>query len=210
MAVTFIDSSGRQFSRKGEFVATATGVEGSLIYAFSSLLRDEIASKGSATFRLDLLPDKSADQVLKEVRHPRGSRSLSSHLKSRLGIEGIKAALLHELLAKDLLTDAAQLAAAIKALPVKLISTRPIDEAISSAGGVCFEALSEQLQIVATDGVILPIFCAGEMLNWEAPTGGYLLTACFASGRTAGYGVLRHLKVLEPQLKPSTALQTAA
>ncbi|MDP3171891.1 MAG: TIGR03862 family flavoprotein, partial [Polaromonas sp.] len=145
VAISFTDAQGRRFSRKGEFVATATGVEGSLIYAASSLLRDEITAKGSATFTLDLLPDKSPEQVLVEVRHPRGSRSLSSHLKSRLGIEGIKAAILHELLSKDAMNDPLQLARAIKALPLRVVKARPIDEAISSAGGVSFDALDAQL-----------------------------------------------------------------
>ncbi len=191
VAISFTDAQGRSFSRKGEFVATATGVEGSLIYAASSLLRDEITAKGSATFTLDLLPDKSPEQVLVEVRHPRGSRSLSSHLKSRLGIEGIKAAILHELLSKDAMNDPLQLARAIKALPLRVVKARPIDEAISSAGGVSFDALDAQLRLTALAGV--PVFCAGEMLDWEAPTGGYLLTACFASGRVAGQGVLRNI-----------------
>ncbi len=120
MAIRFTDSEGRSFSRTGEFIATANGVEGSLIYAASSLLRDEIAKNGSATFLLDLLPHKSAEQVLVEVRHPRGSSSLSSHLKSRLSLEGIKAAMLHELLDKDAINDPVKLAHAIKGLPVKL------------------------------------------------------------------------------------------
>ena len=192
VAISFTDSQGRSFSRKGEFVATATGVEGSLIYAASSLLRDEIAAHGSATFTLDLLPDKSPEQVLVEVRHPRGSRSLSSHLKSRLGIEGIKAAMLHELLTKDAMNDPVQLAHAITALPVRLVAARPIDEAISSAGGVSFDAMDGKLHLQTLQGVAQPVFCAGEMLDWEAPTGGYLLSACFASGRVAGQGVLSH------------------
>ncbi|MDI1342129.1 TIGR03862 family flavoprotein [Polaromonas sp.] len=192
VAISFTDSQGRNFSRKGEFVATATGVEGSLIYAASSLLRDEIAAHGSATFLLDLLPDKSPEQVLVEVRHPRGSRSLSSHLKSRLGIEGIKAAMLHELLGKEAMHDPVQLARAIKALPVRVLAARPIDEAISSAGGVSFEAVDGQLHLQTLQGVAQPVFCAGEMLDWEAPTGGYLLSACFASGRVAGQGVVSH------------------
>lgn len=199
VAIHFTDSVGRTFSRKGEFVATATGVEGSLIYAASSLLRDEIALNGSATFMLDLLPDKSPEQVLVEVRHPRGSRSLSSHLKSRLSLEGIKAAMLHELLGKDAMNDPVRLAHAIKALPVRVIATRPLDEAISSAGGVMFEALDAQLQLTLTDADRQPVFCSGEMLDWEAPTGGYLLTACFASGRRAGRGVLKHFRLLPLQ-----------
>jgi uncharacterized flavoprotein (TIGR03862 family) len=174
------------FHRQGEFVATAGGVEGSLVYAVSALLRDEIAAKGSATFELDLLPAKTVDQVRAEVAHPRGSRSLSSHLKGRLHLDGIKMAILHELLPKDAMHDPVRLASAIKGLPVTVAAARPIDEAISTAGGVRFAALDDNLMLKAMPGV----FCAGEMLDWEAPTGGYLLTACFASGRAAGEGVL--------------------
>jgi uncharacterized flavoprotein (TIGR03862 family) len=192
VAIHFTDSRGQHFSRKGEFVATATGVEGSLIYAASALLREEIAQHGNATFTLDLLPDMPLQQVVAHVRHPRGSRSLSSHLKSRLRLDGIKAAMLHELLAKEVLNDPDQLAAAIKSLPLQVVRTRPLDEAISSAGGVRFEGLEAGLQLSVEKSPKLPIFCAGEMLDWEAPTGGYLLTACFASGRAAGQGVLRH------------------
>ena len=192
VAIDFTDAQGQVFSRKGEFVATATGLEGSLIYAASSLLRDEIAKNGKATFRLDLLPGLTSEQVLTEVRHPRGSRSLSSHLKSRLKIEGVKAALLHELLDKPTFNDPLLLARAIKSLPVTLVATRPIDEAISSAGGVRFQGLDAQLRLKTELDQSCPVFCAGEMLDWEAPTGGYLLTACFASGRTAGQGVLAH------------------
>jgi uncharacterized flavoprotein (TIGR03862 family) len=195
VAINFSDSSGREFSRRGEFVATATGVEGSLVYAASSFLRDDIERTGSATFTLDLLPDKSAQQVLTEVRHPRGSRSLSSHLKSRMGLDGIKAAILHELLDKDAMANPAKLAAAIKALPITVVRTRPIDEAISSAGGVSFDAVDADLKIKTSQPAGAAIFCAGEMLDWEAPTGGYLMTACFASGRVAGQGVLRHFGI---------------
>lgn len=189
VAVHFADSKGRCFERKGEFVATATGVEGSLIYAMSAPLRDEIAAQGYACFHLDLLPHKSPAQVLAEVQHPRGARSLSSHLKSRLGLDSIKLALLHELLTKDQLHSAAQLAPAIKRLPVVLGAPRPIAEAISSAGGVTQAAMNEALMLHELPGV----FCAGEMLDWEAPTGGYLLTACLASGKKAGKGVLQWL-----------------
>ena len=189
VAIAFTSSQGHVFKRKGEFVATATGVEGSLIYAASGLLRDEIIRNGHATLHLDLLPDLSPERVLAEVSHPRGSRSLSSHLKSRLGLEGIKAALLHELLSKEAMNQSNTLAAAIKALPLRLVAARPLDEAISTAGGVLFEVLNDDLMCEALPGV----FCAGEMLDWEAPTGGYLLTACFASGRRAGQGVLRYL-----------------
>ena len=189
VALHFTNSQGVSFGRKGEFVATATGVEGSLIYAASSLLRDEISKQGQATFQLDLLPDKTPEQVLAEVIHPRGSRSLSSHLKSRLHLDGIKAAVLHELLSKEQINDPAALAGAIKALAITLVAARPLDEAISSAGGVLFEVMDQHLMLEQLPGV----FCAGEMLDWEAPTGGYLLSACFASGHRAGAGVLAYL-----------------
>lgn len=190
VALAFTDSQGRTFSRRGEFVATATGVEGSLVYAASHLLRDEIEAHGHATFHLDLLPDHTPERVLVEVRHPRGSRSLSSHLKSRLGLDGIKAGILYEHLGKDGMNDPVALAHAIKALPITVVATRPIDEAISTAGGVAFEALDTHLMAHALPGV----FCAGEMLDWEAPTGGYLLTASLASGRVAGLGALHWLR----------------
>lgn len=192
------------FSRRGEFVATATGVEGSLVYAASSLLRKQINATGRAQFKLDLLPDKSPAQVLAEVQHPRGSRSLSSHLKSRLGLDGIKAGILHELLDKGAMADSLRLAAAIKALPIDLLGARPLDEAISSAGGVPFGSLDAQLRLQGLRTASMPVFCAGEMLDWEAPTGGYLLTACIASGRAAGQGVLHHFGLAPPKLKETT------
>ena len=167
-----------------ELLVTKTGIEGSLVYAFSAGLRDAIAADGHAMLRLDLLPQHSRDQVLAETRRPRGTRSLSTHLKSRLGLHGVKMALLHELVAPDELHDSQALARAIKALPLTLLRPRPLDEAISTAGGVRFEALDAALMATAAPG----LFCAGEMLDWEAPTGGYLLTACLASGRAAGLG----------------------
>ena len=191
VAIEFRDSRGRHFARKkGEFIATATGVEGSLIYAASGLLRDEIAASGSATLTLDLLPDHSAERVRAEVLHPRGARSLANHLKGRLGLEGVKAALLHEVLGREGMHDMEKVAAAIKALPLKVVAPRPVDEAISSAGGVRFEALDAALMARAVPGV----FCAGEMLDWEAPTGGYLLTASMASGVMAARGALHWLQ----------------
>lgn len=186
VAIRLVPEQGTAFERKGEFVATRTGIEGSLVYAASALLRQQIVRQGDATLYLDLLPDMPVDRVAREVAHPRGSRSLSSHLKSRLGLDGIKTGVLHERLGKDAMNDPTRLAAAIKALPVRLVAARPIDEAISSAGGVLFEALTPGLMCEALPGV----FCAGEMLDWEAPTGGYLLTACLASGRRAGQGAL--------------------
>jgi uncharacterized flavoprotein (TIGR03862 family) len=179
-----------RFSQRGECVLTDTGLEGSLVYAASSLLRDAIRAHGQATLWLDLLPTRSVDEVLAELRHPRGPRSLSTHLKSRLGLHGVKTALLHELLSKDELQRPERLAQAIKALPVTVVRSRPVAEAISTAGGVAFEGLDGALMLRAVPGV----FCAGEMLDWEAPTGGYLLTACFASGRCAAQGVLTRLR----------------
>ncbi|MBD2835665.1 TIGR03862 family flavoprotein [Pseudomonas sp. JM0905a] len=180
---------GDQAPRLGEFVLTANGVEGSLIYALSAAIREQINATGSATLHLDLLPNHSVDKITKALARPRGSRSMAKHLHSQLGIDGARAGLLRELSAKDDFLDPARLAAVIKALPLTLVRARPLDEAISSAGGVPFEAMDEGLMLRQLPGV----FCAGEMLDWEAPTGGYLLTACFASGRVAAQGVLRWL-----------------
>ncbi|MEB2347276.1 MAG: TIGR03862 family flavoprotein [Comamonadaceae bacterium] len=182
-------AAGGPWEQRGEFVATATGVEGSLIYAASRRLRDAIAAHGEATLELDLLPDHGAAQVAEAVGHPRGARSLASHLKGRLGLHGIKFALLHEQLGAEGMHDAGRLSRAIKALPLTLCAPRPLAEAISTAGGVALPALDEHLMLRAAAGV----FCAGEMLDWEAPTGGYLLTACLATGRAAGLGAVRWL-----------------
>ncbi|MFN9766061.1 MAG: TIGR03862 family flavoprotein [Pseudomonadota bacterium] len=178
---------GTLLRRQGEFVLTGTGVEGSLVYAFSSPLREAIARHGRATLTLDLLPSHGAEQVRAEVGRPRGSRSMATHLKSRLNVHGLKLALLHEVLGPRGIGDAVRLAEALKALPLTLAAPRPIDEAISTAGGVAWSALDPGLMLHRQPGV----FCAGEMLDWEAPTGGYLLTACVATGRAAGQGVLR-------------------
>jgi uncharacterized flavoprotein (TIGR03862 family) len=175
--------------RKGQFVVTKTGIEGSLVYALSAPIRDRIARDGRATVLLDLLPDHDPRRVLDEVAHPRGTRSMASHLQSRLGIRGVKSGLLHECLGKADYADPAKLARALKALPLVLTRPRPIDEAISSAGGVRFEALDGGTTLRGVPGV----FVAGEMVDWEAPTGGYLLTACFGSGRAAGRGALAWL-----------------
>jgi len=186
IAISIMDEQGQTLRKQGECMITKNGIEGGLIYALSANIRNMIDTHGEATIHLDLLPDRTLAQVVADVSHPRGSRSLSSHLQSRLGIKGIKASLLRELVSAQDYTNPAKLSHAIKTLPLKLTSTRPIDEAISSAGGVDFECLNEHLMIKALPGV----FCAGEMLDWEAPTGGYLLTACFASGRSAGLGVI--------------------
>jgi uncharacterized flavoprotein (TIGR03862 family) len=179
--------------RLGECVITATGIEGSLIYALSAAIREAINQHGSATIHLDLLPGRPVDKIQQALDKPRGSRSMAKHLHSQLGIDGVKAALLRELTPADCFADSARLAQALKALPVTLVKTRPLDEAISSAGGVTFEALDERLMLKQMPGV----FCAGEMLDWEAPTGGYLLTACFASGRAVGLGIVEWLQRLD-------------
>lgn len=189
VVASFADREGRKYRRSGEFIVTESGIEGGLVYALSAPLRDQIAGAGSATLQLDLVPDRSADRLFKELAHPQGRRSMGSHMQSRAGLKGVKVGLLREIVPAQDFADPARLAAAIKALPLKLVATRPLAEAISSAGGVAFEALDERLMIRALPGV----FCAGEMLDWEAPTGGYLLTACFATGRAAGAGAIAWL-----------------
>jgi uncharacterized flavoprotein (TIGR03862 family) len=191
VALGLQDGDGRVAYRKGQFVISATGIEGSLVYALSGAIRDRIAHAGQATVYLDLLPDHSSGRVLDEVLRPRGSRSLSSHLQSRLGIAGVKAGLLRECLGKAEFGDPQRLAQALKTLPLTLVRARPIDEAISSGGGVRFESLDGPAGMLRA----LPgVFVAGEMVDWEAPTGGYLLTACFGSGRAAGQGALDWLR----------------
>lgn len=190
VTATFIDAAGNIHRRQGDLMVTRTGVESGLIYALSALLRDEIAATGAAVIYLDLIPGKDLPRIIADIAHPRGSRSMSSHLQSRANIKGVKTGLLRELISPSDFAKPEHLAAQIKSLPLRLIAPRPLDEAISSAGGIAFEALNEYLMVRAMPGV----FCAGEMLDWEAPTGGYLLTACFASGRTAGLGALAYLK----------------
>lgn len=190
VAISARNAEGELVRRQGQFVVTATGVEGSLIYALSAALRDQIARDGAATIYLDLVPDFSAARVFAEVTRPRGARSMSSHLQSRLGIKGVKSGLLRECLSAQEFADPARLAEALKMLLLVLKRARPIDEAISSAGGVKFDSIDPQSQMLRA----LPgVFVAGEMVDWEAPTGGYLLTACFASGRAAGHGALSWL-----------------
>ena len=185
VSLSVTDVDGQTHRQQGEFVLTATGIEGSLVYALSAPIRDLIDRDGQATVHIDLLPAHTAEHVLAEVSRARGPRSLSTHLKSRLNLQGLKMAMLHELLTPEQLGHAPTLAGLIKALPVTLARARPMDEAISTAGGVCFEALDTHLMASAQPG----LFIAGEMLDWEAPTGGYLLTASMASGRWAAEGV---------------------
>lgn len=167
-------------TRQGEFVVTKHGVEGSLLYPYGPLLRGKLP----CSITLDLVPGTSLEKLEASLARDRGSRSMSKHLRQRAGIDGVKLGLVNEFLRGQVT------AAALKALPLPLVRVRPIEEAISSAGGVCFEALDENLMITKLPGV----FCTGEMLDWEAPTGGYLLTACFATGRAAGLGALKYLQ----------------
>lgn len=178
-----------ELRQQGEFIVTKEGVEGSLIYAASALLRDAMEAGGNALITLDLAPDRSSEWLIEKLSTSRGSRTMASHLEKAVGIKGVKAGLLREFVSKDHFTKPERLAYFIKHLPVPLNAARPLEEAISSAGGVTFESLDEHLMLRSLPGV----FCAGEMLDWEAPTGGYLLTACFASGYTAGHGILRWL-----------------
>ena len=190
VAVVMRNDAGAESWHPGEFVITETGVEGGVIYVVSASLRDEIMAKGVATLRLDLAPDRDVPRLTHDLSRPRGKRTMATHLQRQAHIEGVKAGLLREVVTKEDFADPARLAAAIKALPLRLIAPRPLEEAISTAGGVPFEALDERLMIRALPG----LFCAGEMVDWEAPTGGYLLTACFATGRAAGAGAVAWLK----------------
>tara|TARA_R110000868_G_scaffold385783_6_gene653804 strand:- start:1613 stop:2698 length:1086 start_codon:yes stop_codon:yes gene_type:complete len=180
----------KDFKQKGEFVLTRTGVEGSLIYAASAKLRDELAATGAAVLTLDLAPDIAREKLLVALAKPRGSRSLTSHIKKTTRLPDAKIGLLYEFISKEDLVNNEKLAGAIKALHIPLSATSSLEAAISSAGGVHFEELNENLMLNKMPGV----FCAGEMLDWEAVTGGYLLTACFATGRAAGMGALDWLR----------------
>ncbi|MFP5460970.1 MAG: TIGR03862 family flavoprotein [Gammaproteobacteria bacterium] len=194
------DPDGLEQRRRGEFVVTSTGIEGSLVYAFSAALRDRIDAAGSAMLHLDLVPDRSEERLREALSRPRGGRSLSNHLRVRAGLEGVKAALLRELLDDATLADPDRLARAIKRLPLRVAAARPVAEAISSAGGVPFDELDGAMMLRTLPGV----FCAGEMLDWEAPTGGYLLTASFASGLTAGRGAAAWLGLAPATDEPGT------
>lgn len=179
--------------QRGDLMITASGIEGGRIYSLSAPLREQIMANGSATIRLDLVPDHDKDWLIKRLSLPRGKQSFSNYLRKRVGLDVIKTALLRECLTPSALTNAAILAHTLKALPLTLLSPRPLAEAISSAGGVAFSALNQHLMLNDMPG----IFCAGEMLDWDAPTGGYLLSACFASGHVAGKGALAWLQSAE-------------
>jgi uncharacterized flavoprotein (TIGR03862 family) len=169
---------------RGEFVISQAGVEGSGIYPHAAVLRDRIAADGGATLTLDLLPDHTTERLTQALARPRGGRSLAEHLRRALGLTGVKAGLLRECLSPEALADPACMARGIKALPLTVTRPRPIAEAISTAGGIAWSELDDQLMIRTLPGV----FAAGEMIDWEVTTGGYLLTACIALGRRAGAG----------------------
>ena len=168
VALTFTDLQGVAERRQGEMVVSESGVEGSLVYAFSRRLREQLNAHGSASFALDLAPGRDADRVLADVSRPRGSRSASKHLHDRLGLKGVKVALLHEVLTKDQFTDPEVLAATIKSLRITVRAVRPIAEAISTAGGVSWGSLESSLMLKSLPRVLV----AGEMMDWGAPTGG--------------------------------------
>lgn len=190
VVMQFVQANGERFAKRGEFIVTDAGIEGSLVYALSAPLRDEILASGSTQITLDLAPNREEHELAAALAKPRGKKSLGEHLRRVAGIHGVKAGLLREGVHAGELEDASTLARRIKSLPLQLNRTRPMEESISSAGGVMFESLNEDMMLTQLPGV----FCAGEMLDWEAPTGGYLLTACFATGRAAGDGAVRWLQ----------------
>jgi uncharacterized flavoprotein (TIGR03862 family) len=189
--IAFEDANGVTHSRAGECLVTRAGLQGPLIYALSAPLREALHD-GPIDIHLDLMPDRDEADIVERLSRPRGSRSLSAHWQRTLGLKGVKAALLRDNLSHVGLDDPRQVAGRLKRLPLTVHRPRPIDEAISTAGGVRFEGLSPDLMLAARPGV----FCAGEMLDWEAPTGGYLLTACLASGRVAAHGVRQWLSAV--------------
>lgn len=176
------------FSRRGEAMLSKHGIQGSLIYAASRTINRLLSSAGSATLVWDLLPDMTEPTILRKLSAERGKESRSNFLRKRLGISGLKLAMLNEF-AKHALDSPHQLAALLKALPMTVKRARPLDEAISTAGGLCFSEVDAGLMLKKYPGV----FCAGEMLDWDAPTGGYLLTACLASGYCAGNAAQQYL-----------------
>lgn len=201
VVASYTDNAGQLQHQQGDCIVTETGVEGGVIYALSAPLRDAIEAQGSATLHVDLAPGRDLQRLTRDLSESRGKRTLSNHLQNKAGITGVKAGLLREGNNQAELDDPRQLAMRIKSCPLTLTATRPLDEAISSAGGVMFDALNAQLMLRDAPGV----FCAGEMLDWEAPTGGYLLTACFASGRVAGLGAANWLHAAAA-LRPHTPL----
>jgi len=190
VAARWTDRHGATQARPGECVLSEYGIEGSLVYAIGADLRERIAQDGEAVLHLDLAPGIAQAALAERLAAPRGKHSLGDWLRRRAHLDAVKCALVFEAVDKAILADPAALASRIKALPLLLRAPRPLAEAISTAGGVRLEALDEHLMLCARPGT----FCAGEMLDWEAPTGGYLLTACFASGLLAGRGAVHWLQ----------------
>jgi uncharacterized flavoprotein (TIGR03862 family) len=175
---------------RGEAIISKTGIEGTSVYALSAPLRELIIAQGTAELHIDLLPDLTVEKIILQLQKPRGKNSFSNFLRKQLNLAPLKIALLRELTPASVQQNIPALAQAIKNLPLKLHAYRPIDEAISTAGGIQFSELNAGLMLTKMPSV----FCAGEMLDWEAPTGGYLLTACLATGRAAGFGVINFLQ----------------
>jgi len=184
------DLLGHAQSLQGECVVSEYGIEGSLIYALATDLRETLNRDGAVTLELDLVPGRDEARLLADLGRSRKGRSFGEHLRRAAGLDAAKAGLLFEVLGKDAGSDLDAVARTLKRLPLQLLRTRPMAETISTAGGVRLEAMDDGLMLNAQPGV----FCAGEMLDWEAPTGGYLLTACYASGQRAAEGVIRWLR----------------
>lgn len=189
ISVTTKNLLGQSIVVRGEAMITHHGIEGTTIYALSAHLRDSILRDGFAHLEIDLLPDFSFEKIVAQLQRPRGKNSMSNFLRKQLNLPAVKIALLRELTPASVWQNPLDLANAIKSLRLRLDTYRPIDEAISTAGGIDQQELTPSLMLKKMPG----IFCAGEMLNWEAPTGGYLLTACFATGRAAGFGMVDYL-----------------
>ena len=189
VAICFTDTEGSEEKRMGEFIVTEQGVEGSLIYAFSTRLRDMLDEQGNATFYLDICPNHTHQQLLIILKAKPKNKTLSTYLKSRLKLDAAKRALLFEVLNKQDWNNIEVLSETLKNIAITVHATTPMNEAISTAGGVSFSSVNNQLMLKDKADV----FCAGEMLDWDAPTGGYLLTACMALGRQAGLGAVDRL-----------------
>lgn len=185
------DLQGNLHYRQGEAVFSEQGLEGSLIYALSALIRSQLEQQGSAWIAMDLLPQTDLPRLIQQLNRPRGKMSFSKYLKQTTGLSGVKAALLQQNLPAEIRAQPEALAQRIKALPLQVLRPRPLAEAISSAGGVCWSGLDAGLMLTSQPG----LFIAGEMLDWEAPTGGYLLNGCFATGRAAAQGITDWLRL---------------
>lgn len=189
VSVSVSRKKGKDIRHKGELIVTEYGLEGGVIYTLSAILRDEIAENSYVMIYLDLIPNIDKATAINKISQDRGKQSMATHLRKKLGIDGVKAGLIRELVQDSCFSNAEQLCTLIKSMPIKLVAARPIEEAISTAGGVEFTELDNNLMIINKPSV----FCAGEMLDWEAPTGGYLLTTCLSLGRAAGMGVIASL-----------------